>query len=418
MSGEFDAAGNLANAGLAAGLIEGRAPRSAGEGRCLNCDAPLNGRFCSNCGQAAEPTRSLWHVLEELAWGVFNFDTKVWRTLPLLLFRPGTLTRSYVYGKRARYVSPLALFLLCIFFLFFVSSLMPRPDAVDLGQTAANLAGEHVADARDSLKQAQDGLGEAQRSLDEMRRASNGAAPNAVQQASEAALQRAVTLAQAAVTRRQEQLAQAEARQAELARVRQQAANAPPNGAAATTNAAPAHASIAADENGLQVNDNQTLDDVLRKISRDNLHVNGRPLLDDHMRAQLADPQLFYYKLQEAASKFSFLLVPISLPFIALLFLFKKNITFYDHTVFALNSLSFASLLFVVAMVSTRVEWFHWVPGMALLFGLPTHTFFHLGGAYGLKWWSALWRTFFLLFFSLISLLVFLGAVLYIGLAG
>jgi hypothetical protein len=402
MSGEFDAAGNLANAGLAAGVIEGREARKPGEGRCLNCDAPLGGRYCSNCGQAAEPTRSLWHLIEEAAWGVFNFDTKVWRTLPQLLFRPGTLTRRYIYGKRARYVSPLALFLLCIFFMFFVFSLLPSPNETNLGQSAAEAANERVSDARENLQDARAGLQEARQGLAELRSDLRGVAPNAARRASLAALEQAASLAQAEVERRQTQLTQAEQRQAELARGREPQER----------------AAVAVEQAGAHVSDGETLDDLLRKISRDNLTLNGRPALDEHMRAQLANPQLFYYKLQEAASKFSFLLAPISLPFIAFLFLFKRGVTLYDHVVFALNSLSFAALLFVVIMLAAQVAWLRWIPGTALLFGLPAHTFFHVGGAYALKWWSALWRTFFLLFFALISLFVFFCAVLFIGLAG
>ena len=83
MSGELEAAGNLANAGLIAGAIEGAEPGAAGEGACLNCGAALKGgRFCSSCGQSAHANRSLWALVEELAWNVFNLDTKAWRTVP------------------------------------------------------------------------------------------------------------------------------------------------------------------------------------------------------------------------------------------------------------------------------------------------------------------------------------------------
>src|SRR5688572_7491098 len=112
MSGEFEAAGAMATAGLVAGAIEGREGQAPGEGGCLNCGAQLTGAYCSACGQAAHANRGLIHVLEEFLHGIFHFDTKVWRTLPLAIFRPGTLTRNYVYGKRARYLSPLAFFLL------------------------------------------------------------------------------------------------------------------------------------------------------------------------------------------------------------------------------------------------------------------------------------------------------------------
>jgi hypothetical protein len=125
MSGELEAAGALTTAGLAAGVIEGREPGQPGHGQCLNCGAPLSGRFCAQCGQAAHAHRTLAHVFEEFLHGLFHWDTKVWRTLPMLVARPGTLTRDYVYGKRVRYVSPLAMFLLMIFAMFLVFSFVP-----------------------------------------------------------------------------------------------------------------------------------------------------------------------------------------------------------------------------------------------------------------------------------------------------
>src|SRR6185436_4877654 len=115
----------MATAGLVAGAIEGSEGGPAGEGACLNCGAKVDGRFCAQCGQAVHARRSLVHMAEEMLVGLFNFDTKIWRTLPMVMFRPGTLTHNFVYGKRARYISPLALFLLCVFFLFFVFSLVP-----------------------------------------------------------------------------------------------------------------------------------------------------------------------------------------------------------------------------------------------------------------------------------------------------
>ena len=120
MGGELEAAGALTTAGLAAGAIEGRGATQAGEGACLNCGAALAGRYCAQCGQAAHAHRTLSHMFEEVLHGLFHLDTKAWRTLPLLVARPGTLTRNYIYGKRARYISPLALFLFTIFLMFFV----------------------------------------------------------------------------------------------------------------------------------------------------------------------------------------------------------------------------------------------------------------------------------------------------------
>ena len=49
----------------------------------------------------------LHHGLHELT----HFDSKIFRTVQALLFRPGLLTVEYLAGRRKRYVLPLRLFL-------------------------------------------------------------------------------------------------------------------------------------------------------------------------------------------------------------------------------------------------------------------------------------------------------------------
>lgn len=48
-------------------------------------------------------------------------------------------------------------------------------------------------------------------------------------------------------------------------------------------------------------------------------------------------------------------------------------------------------------------------------FIVPVHIFYQLQGAYGLRTFSALWRTWFLLIFCSIALAVFLLAILWLG---
>lgn len=133
MSGDsLEAAGALATAGLAAAAVEVRnggapadpqlAPHDAAHAACRNCGAALTDAYCSACGQSAHVHRSLLRLGEDMLHSVFHFDAKGWRTLPLLVWRPGLLTRRYVDGQRVRYVSPLALFLFTIFLMFFAAS--------------------------------------------------------------------------------------------------------------------------------------------------------------------------------------------------------------------------------------------------------------------------------------------------------
>jgi F0F1-type ATP synthase membrane subunit b/b' len=438
MSGELEAAGGMATAGLVAAAIEGSEPGEGGEGDCLNCGASLNGgRFCANCGQPAQPNRSLWHLIEELLWNVFNLDTKAWRTLPRLAFRPGTLTREYIDGKRARYLTPLATFLLCYFLMFLTFSMFQRPGAINLTDGSS---AERVSDAREELKQANENLQEAQAGLAEAHR-EGGAHPDAGDQVAIGLAQRMLAGAQAHVARRQAALERALRHQQEVkdaalqvhvdshdaAAIRAVGAETSPRAAPSSPAPAPAPTApansrppappttpVASGDDDAQI----TLDDVLKKIGHDNIVVDGKPLLSPQMQANLSNPPLFYNNLQGAASRWGFLLVPLSLPFIAFLFLFKKNITLFDHAVFALYALSFASLVFALIPAATSVAWLNWVPAVAIGIVLPVHMFFHVGGAYKLGWWSALWRTWFLLWFAALVLLAWLVVVLFIGLAG
>ena len=101
---------NLENSGpLAVDAPSGSAGKHHNEligTACKNCGAILTGDYCHACGQSAHVHRSFLHVLEEVVHGITHFDSKTWRSLPMLIFRPGTMTRNYVMGHRSRYVPP------------------------------------------------------------------------------------------------------------------------------------------------------------------------------------------------------------------------------------------------------------------------------------------------------------------------
>src|SRR5690606_16202496 len=69
----------------------------------------------------------------------------------------------------------------------------------------------------------------------------------------------------------------------------------------------------------------------------------------EHVLKKLQNPDLAFYKLQQTMYKFSFLLVPLSIPFMALLFLWRRGMTLYDHGVFVLYSLTFVSIISMAA---------------------------------------------------------------------
>lgn len=103
----------------AARLIDSE-PAKAVSAVCANCGAALTGRFCAACGQSVEASlRPAWELIEQALESLVHFDARGPRSLKLLLFRPGELTRQYLVGKRASFVQPVRFYIMIslIFFL-------------------------------------------------------------------------------------------------------------------------------------------------------------------------------------------------------------------------------------------------------------------------------------------------------------
>ena len=145
----------------------------------------------------------------------------------------------------------------------------------------------------------------------------------------------------------------------------------------------------------------------------------GNKKLDEKLSHKLENPELAVYKLQQTIYKFSFLLVPISIPFVALLFLWKRGFTLYDHGVFVLYSLTFMSLLAMAAAAVARLgSWTGRLGGDAWSsLAVPLHMYFQLQGRLRPEdVFSTLWRTAFLLVFCARSRSsLFMLAILWLG---
>ena len=57
---------------------------------------------------------------------LFHLDSKIFRTLGVLVFQPGKLTTAYLEGKRQRYVSPVRLYLVLFAIALFIYSTFHR----------------------------------------------------------------------------------------------------------------------------------------------------------------------------------------------------------------------------------------------------------------------------------------------------
>jgi hypothetical protein len=95
--------------------------------RCLNCDTPLSGPFCHTCGQRdIPPYPSTRELVVDAFWELSGWDGRFAATARALVRNPGLLTREFLEGRRARYLSPLRLYLLASLAYFLVAAATPQ----------------------------------------------------------------------------------------------------------------------------------------------------------------------------------------------------------------------------------------------------------------------------------------------------
>ena len=344
--GEFEAVGDAVTGGLLARAVEPRAGEVGGDGHtherhCLNCGCKLVGEFCHCCGQKAHVHRTLRAFMGDFVAGLMNFEGKFWRTLPMLAWRPGEMTRRYIAGERARFISPVALYLFTVFAMFAVLNFTGTFDPIaGEGGLGGTVQEEIKAD---------------QAALVEL----------------EAERKTAAAAERAAIDRR-----------------------------------------IAKHK--------QDIEDGRKFLSGEAFSASemsegtpdwARPLV----KQATENPELLTSNIQEAASKFSWLLIPLSVPFLWLLFPLRRR-KMYDHTVFVTYSLSFMMMLVIAGGLLVAAGWS--AAAGFLFFVPPFHMYRHLKGAYQLGRISALLRTVALVTFAFVAAGLFMVAAVALGAFG
>jgi hypothetical protein len=352
MSG-IEGVGEAVTGGMIARAVEPAAgeARHEGGGNCLNCGAALAGPYCHECGQHGHVHRTIHAFWHDLLHGVLHFEGKIWRTLPLLAWRPGMLTRRYIDGERARFVSPLALFLFSVFLMFGVFGTVGGPFGMEVSAPP---------EAAEALQRRADGLEGQRRAL-----AARGRPTADVE-------------AQLAATRRQLQ---------GLESIRH--LERPSEGGGAGE----------AGSSGFHLE-------------------TGWAPLDRAFEHVGENPALFAYKLQSSAYKFSWALIPISVPFVWLMFAWRRRFKAYDHVVFVTYSLAFMTLLVVTLSLIRPLTGSDRPGSLALVLLPPIHMYLQLKGAYALSRIGALWRTAALLVFAGVAGMLYFIPLVGLGLLG
>ena len=308
----------------------------------------------------------------------------MWRTLPLLALRPGELTRRYVEGERARFVSPVGMFLFSAFMMFAIFSA--------IGSYAYR---DRTPDSGSA-------------SLDE-----GPERPGSV-----AELQRQYADERAENVREIEALAQARRRMVSMGRP----TNAVDRDIEAVRGEMAEDAEIFRRRTALQRNEEARNERHRQPVEGVDIHPGGGVSLgwiDDAYSRAKRNPNLLFYKLQSNAYKFSWALIPLSVPLVALLFLTRRyrRFTAYDHLVFVTYSITFMSI-FAIFYTLLKALGMNGTIALVPFLIPPIHIYRHLKGTYGLTRWAALWRTAVVLIFATVALAMFGSLLLLLGVAG
>ncbi|MBV7255260.1 DUF3667 domain-containing protein [Pacificimonas sp. WHA3] len=387
-----EAAGAIFGAGIASrftGRSKGRHAAHSGEhhGDCQNCGTPTPGHYCPECGQHAHVHRSVGHVLHELVHGVLHLDGKFWRTLPMMIFRPGRLTRNYIDGKRARYVAPFGMFLFTIFAVYFTFAFVSPDDLFpdDIAEIRASMDADLDTPGQQmTLEDARDQRDALQVEIDQLKKDSETGGISGIGPTVSAlvALERTAEAFDTAI-------AEAETRDIADGETRM--------------------VDVEVDAAGMITD----IGSVLKQQGdAGGFTVSGGgedwKWIDEPLQRMFKDPEHAAYRIKQSAYKFSFLLLPLSLPFVWLLFFWRRDIHLYDHTVFILYGLSFASLLGIALWVAGVAGWIAWGLGIPLaILAHQVHMFVQLKGTYRLGLFGALVRTFLLTMAAGIVLLLY-----------
>jgi hypothetical protein len=126
---------------------------------CGNCGAPMHGPFCYACGQPEKGMiRHLASVMADVADTIFNVDSRIFRSILPLYFRPGFLTNEYFAGRRTRYVTPFRLFFFLCVISFFAIQLSVNLDDINFVGEGNNAGIEHAQSKTEVETRLQAGL--------------------------------------------------------------------------------------------------------------------------------------------------------------------------------------------------------------------------------------------------------------------
>lgn len=120
---------------------------------CLNCGAPLTGKYCAVCGQKDLPRRQgMGDLTANFIASFFGFESKFFRTFKTLIVNPGLIINDYNEGKRERYYHPARMYVFLSFIFFLIMALIPDEDKINMTENGKQLTKEEKVVVMDTTK--------------------------------------------------------------------------------------------------------------------------------------------------------------------------------------------------------------------------------------------------------------------------
>ena len=334
--------------------------KASGSGYCGNCGTALLGPYCYACGQPRKGwIRKISGILADFVDTVFDLDSRTFRTLTPLYFRPGFLTCEYFAGRRVRYVTPLRLYFFLSVLAFFAVGVL-TPIATDAG--GAGLKIEINGDSARPDQRAEE-LRQGLRTLKEQRPHMPALAFAATEQAIQAELNH--------IERSEEKV------NSESAKAQGPTVDSPPVGDS------PIEGTSDPNPNGLRFFGSRPWHPQTNPLHFGALGVAGNRWLNNQAAVIVANaeiarkhPDRLLNQMLVKAPQVLFVLLPVFALLLKCLYLFKRRL-YMEHLIVALHSHSFLSLSILTITILGALA--AMLPEAGLLARL-------LGVAQGLAW--------------------------------
>ena len=347
---------------------------------CLNCGEVLTGQHCSHCGQHAKVrVLSLWGLIKDVIGDLLDADSRVWRTMLPLAFRPGLLTREFLRGRRASYTPPFRMYLVLSLVFFVLASLSdPGGDvALQLDDEGANIQlGNGGAEDAAATESGDEGTGAKPAAAEATTPESVGAAGAVPPRALDASERRLIDQ----IVRRLPE-AEREALRKEMEKTLTQAT---PAERAAT-------AKVLADPCG---------EDTL-KVNAGPVLKRYEPRLREACRKIIADQQSFGRAMFENIPKMMFIFLPLIAAVMGVLYL-RSGRYYVEHLLFVVHFHAFFFLAGIVVILLDRfadmlsggaaeaVTVAQGFLGVALMFYVPVYLLKAMRRVYEQSWWKTI----------------------------